>query len=106
MRATGGGSTKVLQFTGVINSATGFSSVEPFSFENGDVLTTDPADTLNYTFRSLNAGEDGASFALNPGAGDACFQIPVKPAGAKILLGSQRQEMAGAFDLKTLGACQ
>jgi hypothetical protein len=105
IRATGGGSTKVLQFTGVINSATGFNSVEPFSFENGDLLTTGPSDTLSYTLKSLNAGEDGASFALNPGTGSSCFQMPAAPPGAKVYLGSQRQEMTAPFDLNTLGPC-
>jgi hypothetical protein len=105
LRATGGGSTKTLQYTGVVHSVNGFSALEPFSFETGDILQTNPADTLNYTFKMLNSGEDGGGFAVNPGAGIACFEAPTLPAGAKILLGSTRVEMTAPFDLNTLGSC-
>ena len=105
VRNTAGGDTAGAFFEGQVMSSQGFSAVTGEGLENSDTLdyTTDPT-IIDFVLKVWNSGEDGFQFTPVVEAG-TCIELSA-PLGMPVLLGPDRQQMVGPFDLGTFGACQ
>lgn len=93
-----------LTFAGTVASSADLVSVTPKSVESNDVLdfTTDPS-TINFALRVSTTYYDGFDFTTAAGA-QSCFNL-TGPAGAKVYVGSGRNQIATPFNLATLEPC-
>ena len=104
VRATGGGSPSVINYSGSVESDKNFFSVTTTNFENADTLDNSNPKKIDYVMKMLNAGYDGFTFRFNASA-QVCFNPAVLPAGASAYLGAGRAPITGPFNLVTLAAC-
>ena len=76
-----------------------------FSLEGSDVLDSVAGDpTIDFELKVGGSGVDGFDFAL-PAGRDACFDPQSLPAGAQVMLGVNRVNKSGPFQLSDLSAC-
>jgi hypothetical protein len=102
LRVTGGGTPSGIDYTGLLETDSGSSTLDPFSIEATDVLDTSDPNTLDYLMKIYNNGVDGIDFTL---VGGACF-TPTGLAGLPVLLGSGRTLLETPdLDLVTLTVC-
>lgn len=106
VRATGGGSSSVINYEGMVSSSQNFTSLTPFSIESNDTLDNSDPKIIEYVMKIVKAGQDGFSFRFTKNATTAvCFNPDKLPSGASAYLGSGRQQVTGPFDLITLAPC-
>lgn len=104
MRASGGGSSLVVLYTGLLSSNAGFTSLDYFSIEDSDLL--DQQSTfLDFKLKMIGAGVDGVDFSF-PAGSNTCLDMTGSPMGSTVLLGAGKSPLTAPFDLVTQGACQ
>ena len=90
LRVTGGGTSVLLEYHGLLEASGPGFSYQPFSIEASDVLDTvaDP-NGLSYVLKVFNNGVDGVDFVPGP---DMCF---APDDGMLVYIGANREPLAG-----------
>jgi len=102
IKASAGGDTSGVTYTGELTSSEGFSVVKAVGFENHDILTE--SDTaINFDMRVWNGGIDGLKIKF-PATSSSCLAT-YSTAETKVYLGPDKVVMDLPFDLNTLEEC-
>ena len=98
--AQGGGS--FARYMGSVQSSGLITGISGFALEQGDVLPTSPATTVNFNLGVASPGVDGFDFTTADGA-SVCFTLDSP--SRQVRVGPDRVVVASSFDMETLGAC-
>ena len=103
VRASSGGATSVVNYTGSVTASSAFTGVSVFSLESNDTVnSTTNTSVISYNLHVSGTAVDGFNF--KPPVTSACFRV-TGPVGAKVLVGSGMTPVTAPFRLDTLGPC-
>ncbi len=102
--ALAGGSAKAITYAGRVNADQAFTSVNPVSLEQGDLLDVLSAGRqVQYRMQVIGSRNDGFDFSVADGT-RVCVGLDL-PAGAAVFVGPTAVPVATPFSLPDFGAC-